>query len=397
MGTPTPVIMDNYSRAQALLFDENEKIKAPTGGQAFFGGNMGSTFWEEDSEVFEYDVSRATTTLAPMIPRGTDAADHDGVDLMQQENFSNFARVFPLVEDGGYVTSAQITKRVKGENAYAGRLTTEQRTQILANRIHKKGILRSIYTMEYLAWQSILAGTQPILIGATATDKIYDWKRNANHAIAGTSWTNSSTDILGSLDTGRDLISVNAHTEADILLVGDTGMQAFINNDDIASIADNRRQHHMGFEIPLMEASYQFLVANGFGYRGELTTKTGNKFQLFTYKKFYTNASAVTTRYLPINKVVMTSSEAIGNRHFGPGDEMPPTQTERQDYHDLMGVDMSSLPQGMDMHIDTPLNFDPRWFRFGLRRHPKNFKFFTQVAPVYVPVTTDAWVVYTVT
>lgn len=395
MGLTTPVNMDIYSRTQALLFDENKKIRAPFGGQAFFGGRMGATFFEPDASVFEYDISRATTKLAPMILRGTEAAHQDSTAGMKQEFWTNFARLYPLIEDKGSVTSEQIINRVKGESSYGSGLTKQERTRILANNLHQKAIVKSFYTMEYLAWQSILTGTQPILIDTTNTNYLYDWERKATHAVAGTSWTNSSTDILSDLDDGWDLINVDAHAEADILLCGDTGIESIINNDDILAITDNRRQFNNKFEVPLMESAYQFLTAEGFGYRGELVTKTGNKFQLFTYKKFYTNSSDVTTRYLPINKVVMTSSAAEGNRHFGPSDEMEPTQQQRADYRDLMGIDMNSMPSGLN--LNTSQRFDPRWFKFGLQRNRKNFEFFTQVAPVYVPVTTDAWVVYTVT
>lgn len=395
MGLTTPINMDIYSRTQALLFDENEIIRAPFGGQAFFGGRMGSTKFEPDASVFEYDISRATTKLAPMIIRGTNAAHQDSTAGMKQELWTNFARLYPLIEDKGSVTADQIINKVKGESTYGSGLTKQDRTLILANSLHKKAIQKSFMTMEYLAWQSILTGTQPILIGATDTNLLYDWERKATHAVAGTSWTNSSTDILSDIDDGWDLINVDAHAEADILLCGDTGMESIVSNDDILAISDNRRQFNNKFEVPLMEQAYQFLTAEGFGYRGELTTKTGNKFQLFTYKKFYTNSSDVTTRYLPINKVVMTSSSAIGNRHFGPSDEMEPTQQQRADYRDLMGIDMGSMPSGLKMN--TSQRFDPRWFTFGLQRNRKNFEFFTQIAPVYVPVTTDAWVVYTVT
>jgi hypothetical protein len=397
--------MDNYSRIQTVLFNENEIIRAPIGGQSLFGGGRmggGKDRFNADAEVFESHISRGTTELAPMIIRGTDAEDHDGVDLMSQQDWTEFARIFPLIEDGGTITSSQIAKRIRGEFYYqdaGGRaLTKQQRTIILANHIHMEGVKRSVRTMEYLSWQSILNGTQPILVGATATNLIYDWKRKSTHASAVT-WSPTNSDIMGGLDTGRNKISEDAHVEPEILLAGDTVLDYIISNDPILGTADNRRQFDNEINIDNVPDDLRWLTTVGFQYRGRLTTKTGTRVYMFGYKKFYnagTFASPNLTRYLPINKAVLTSSENINDRIFGPDDELPITMQERQDYRDFMGVDMDSMPANMNLIMDADFRLDPRWFRFGMRRKGKTFKFYTQIAPVFQTVNTDGWYVYTV-
>jgi hypothetical protein len=390
--------MDNYSRIQSVLFNENDIIRAPLGGQSFFGGGrFGKDVFSPDSEVFEAHISRGTAELAPMIPRGTDAPDHDGLDLMSQQNWTEFARIFPLIEDGGVVTSSQIAKRIRGEFYYTdagGRaLTKQQRTLILASHIHMEGVKRSIRTMEYLAWQSILTGTQPIFVGATATGQLFDWKRDATHASA-VVWSPVASDIMGDLDTGRDAIDDKAYVEPEILLCGDTAVDNIVSNNGILATADNRRQFDVEINIEGAPESLRWMTKVGFGYRGRITTKTGNRFYMFTYKRTY-KVSGTATRYLPKNKVVMTSSDNINDRIFGPDDELPPTIQQRQDYREYMGVDMDSMPAG-NLIMDADFRLDPRWFRFGMRRREKNFKFFTQIAPVFQTVNTDGWYVFTV-
>jgi hypothetical protein len=398
----SPVILDNYSRIQSVLFDENKIIRAPIGGQSLFGGGrMGTDRFNADAEVFESHISRGDTSLAPMIPRGTDAEDHDGVELMSQEDWTEFARIFPLIEDGGYITSKQIAKRIKGEFNYqlpgGGGLTKQERTLILANQFHMEGVKRSIRTMEYLAWQSILNGTMPILVGATATNLLYDWKRDSTHAAAVT-WSPTGSDIMGGIDTGRNKISENAHVEPELMFCGDSVLDYIVSNDAILATADNRRMFDNEINIDNVPENLRWLTQVGFEYRGRLTTKKGTRVYLFGYRKFY-NSGTITSkslvRYLPINKAVLTSSENINDRIFGPDDELPMSMQERQDYRDFMGVDVEAVPPMQELVMGADYRLDPRWFRFGMRRKGKTIKFYSQIAPVFQPVNTDGWYVFT--
>jgi hypothetical protein len=376
------------------LFNENDIISAPFGGQALFGGQSGTTFWEPDAEDFQYHISRGTKKLAPMILRGTDAEEVDDVKGIEIQKWSEIDRVFPLVESFGNITSKQIAKRVKGERSFDG-LTKEERTRILAREVHKISLKECYFTMEYLAWQSILTGTQPVLIGATSTDLQYNFYRNPAHFVTGTNWTTSSTDLLGDLDTYWRLINNNGNLNAQVLACGDTVIKSIVSNDDVFNFADNRRYGHMNIETPLTEAKLLWLQKNGLEYRGYVTTKTGKKFFLFTYTKTYTDSAGATQKYLPDDKAVMFSIDNQNDRHFGPSDDMPLTQQQRADYIELVGADMDIAPMGLD--IETTAKFDPRWFYFSLDRTRKSYKIITQIAPVYVPVTTDGWVTITIT
>jgi hypothetical protein len=377
------------------LFDENDIINVSTGGQVWFGMN-GETLWEPDSTVLEYDIIRGTTTLAPMVLRGTDAHFDDGNPTVMTQRFTNTNRVFPLIEDLSVLTAEQITKVMAGERR-GGSLTQQERMRVYAKRLHRANVMRCFRTQEYLAWQVILTGTMPAITGTTNSDLIYDFKRNSNHAITpAAAWSNAATDIMGDLDTGWDLINQNAHIEAQILMCGVDGMKYIKQNTDIQSYADNRRYSLMNIgdaaakEIPTVSQ----LIANGYQYHGYISTLEGNKFYLFTYKKFYESGGTI-YRYLPDNKVVMTSVEVVADKVFGPGDGLPPSQQEIADYRDIMGVDITQAP-GMSQ-IDTGTQtFDPRWYTFGLIRNRKNLELYTQVAPIYVPKQTDGWVVYTV-
>lgn len=396
MPYTAPVQMDTYSRAMARLYNENDIIGTPFGGQMFFGGGngfAGSTYWEPDAEVFEYDISRGKVDLAPMILRGTNAEDFDDNKGVQIEKWSNFARVYPLIEDFGDITSKQIAKRVKGEGAYQ-KMSKALRARMLIREVHKITMQKAYRTMEYLSWYVLRFAQMPVLLGATSSDLLYNFHRKSNHSITpAVAWSTASTDIMGDLDTGWVRIQQDAHVNADILLCGTTAVESIVNNTAVQAFADNRRYYHNAIEAPLVDPGLQNLVKNGFGYRGQVTTPKGRKFHMFTYENFYNSTAGSLTEYLPAADALMMSRNFIGDRHFGPDDKMPPSVEEIADYNNVVGVDIEQPRSGLILPngVVTP-KFDPRWFSFSLKRHEKTWKAKTEVAPVFVPVNVDSTV-----
>ncbi len=389
----TPQVKDTYSRRIINTFDEREIISVPTGAQSFFGMN-GKTLFEPDATVFEYDVIRGSATIAPQILRGTDAPHHDSQPGLNTQKYTNFPRVFPLIEDKATITAEQITKTMAGE-ASGGGMTRQARMRIYARDLHAEMIRRCFRTQEYLAWQVILTGEQPNITGETSTDLVFDFKRKSTHAFSpAAAWSNDSTDIMGDLDTCYDLNNVDGYLQSDILLCGSTGIKAIFNNTALQNYADNRRYELMniGATAERSASIVQHLSNNGFEYRGYVTTEKGRKFYLFVYDYFYELSG--TQYYLPADKVVMTGSKVIADKIFGPRDGLDPSQQEIADYRNIMGLDITQAP--MKAINQGTQSFNPQWYYFGMERARKNITLYTQTAPVFAPKQTDGWTVITV-
>lgn len=392
MGIATPTAPDTYSRRVSRLFDENTIIGVPTGGQSFFGEPNGMTMYEPDATVVEYDIIRGTDTLSPLILRGSDASDTDSNPGVNTQKFTNSQRVFPLIEDFGVITQDQISKRMAGEPIQNG-LSQQARMRALSAQVLREVVRRMTRKMELMAWESMLTGKMSAITGTTESDLQYDFKRLATHAVAGTGWTSSSADILGDLDTWWNLMLADAFVRPNIMLCGDTVIEAINNNDAIQGFADNRRYGFMDMLVsPLTDSRMKRLVTNGFDYAGSIRTTKNHEFFMFTYPHNHSSG----TRYLPDAKMVMTHDAVLTERQFGPGDRLPPSQQEIQDYRQYMGVDITSMPQNLNIRTGTN-TFDPSWFTFGFQRYEKSFKVVAQIAPIFVTKHTDAWVVATIT
>jgi hypothetical protein len=392
MAIATPAAPDTYSRRMSTLFDENTLIGVPTGGLSWFAEPNGRTLYESDATVVEYDIVRGTDTVAPLILRGSDATATDSNSGVNMGKSTNSQRVFPLIEDFGVISHSQITRRMAGEPSHGG-LKQEQRMRALAAEANREVVRRVVRKMEIMAWESILTGKMSAITGTAENDLLYDFRRNPAHAVNGTNWTNSSTPKLANLDTWWNLIRTNSFDTSNVLLCGDTVISSLFNDDEIQGFADNRRYGLMDMGVnPLQNSKLQRISDNGFDYACTIKTTVNHEFHCFTYQGRHSGG----TRLLPIDKMVMTNADVLTERQFGPGDRLPPSQQEIQDYRQYMGIDINSMPQNLNIQFGTQ-NFDPRWFTFGFKRFDKSFKAITQVAPIFVPKRTDSWLVATIT
>jgi hypothetical protein len=394
----TPLAVDGYSRFQAALFDERDFIGVPTGFQSLFGRPGSQTHFSPDALTIDIDIMRGNEKVAKAIHRGTNARPISDQENLNQQKYTNQSRIYPLIEEEGEIGAHELNLRLAGENPYSNRSRTE-RMRMLANDLHREQIRRILRLNELLAADAIINGQHVAISGTTNTDYIYDFKRKATHTITvGTLWDAASPTIMANIDTACDLVRADGHVTPDIIIMGSSAANAFINDASIQATADNRRYQLVQVSSNPVPARFQFMVDAGFIPRGRLETDQGYELWIFTYVDVYTSDAGVATKYMTANKAVVLSSMARFDRYFGPP-EMLPISPARASYIQStfgFGPSVPNLPQRIknSSHVVRP-----GMFYFDAYESPggKTATVRTQSAPIFATTMTDTVVTMTVT
>jgi hypothetical protein len=376
------------------MYNELEIIKNSTGFLAWFSGGAGRTLFSDSSSIVEIDIKRGNKKLAALVPRGNISRSL-GPDQKNTsaEKFTTFSRRFPLSEEEGTISADQLEFRKAGENPYqaASRMA---RMRALASEHHMEHINRHVRLFEFLASESILKGTMPSIIGTTDADLIYDFKRKATHTVTvGTAW-DASGDPLGDIDGACDLIRLDSFMSPDFILIGTGGFDAFIKDTTTQTFADNRRYEliEVSTNNPV-PAKYNKFVESGMTARGRLRTPAGYTLWMFTYLSHYVNSAGSDTEYMPEDWALVGSTEARCDRYFGPPEVLPNIPSRQAFYRELFGFSPDTMPGAPQVKnasaVINPAMFyndayaDVNWKTVTIR---------TQAAPIYAPVSTDAFV-----
>lgn len=396
--TPTPI--DVFSRYALKMFDENEMISVPTGFQAFFGNPAagGITFYSPDKNDIDIDIIRGKKTMSALIPRGTVSRPIGStVKSLTTGKYTTFNRKFPLGEEEGSISAAELVYRSAGENPYAPN-DMQARLREKAMKIHHENIRMNVRMFEYLAMTSLLTGKMPAIIGTTNTDLIYDFRRKTTHTFAPDTKWDASGDILGDIDTACDLLEANGNISGDFFMgMGGAVMSAFIKDTTTASLADNRRFEFVraGRDLPI-PAAYNRFIQSGWLPQGMLRTPKGYSLWLFVYNRTYENASGVDIKLMPEDQVFITSIYARFDRYFGPPETLPMVPMRAQLYREVFGFDPMSPPMPSNI-LNRAAIVDPSMFYCDGYVSPdwKTVTIRTQTAPIFATTMTDAVVTMT--
>jgi len=395
-----PVPQDLFSRFQAEMYDEQEIIGVPTAGLAFYGGGGASrTYYSPDSNTVDITIIRGDERVAALIPRGTVSQSLGGLQKnARTERFTEFSRSFPLAQETGDITAANLTTPVAGEPRNNSGVTQRMRFLHHARRIHMENARRLLRLGELLAWQGLLTGKQDAILGTTDTDLQYDFRRNSTHFIqCGVTWLTDTTDILTDIDGGCAKLRANGHVSPDMMVLAADAMAGFVKNKTVKEYADNRRYGFVAMgDGAVMPAKFARFVAGGMVFQGTLRTPQGYELALFTYPEVYTASNGTATKYIPDNKVLLCSSTARCDRFFGPPEMLPMLPSKAALYRETFGFDPYAppMPSGVKGGIGIPA--DAFYCQAYHSTDNKRVTMETQCAPIFVPVQTDAFVVFDV-
>lgn len=394
MSTPLP--QDLFSRYVVEMFDEHDIIDIPTAGLTFFN-NPARTVYQPDSNTVDIDIIRGDERTAKLVPRGTFSQSLGALQKhARDEQFTAFSRKYPLAREVLDVTSENLTTRLPGEPTVNSSLTQQFRFRYHARKKHLENNRRIHRLCEILAWQSLMTGKQDGILGTTNADLKYDFMRHADLTIqAAVSWAGGAANIMADLDTGCTRLRKIGHTQPDMAVFGATAINSFIRDATVQKLADNRRFTYMTFgDGAVMPSKFQKWVDAGFVFQGNLRTPQGYALAVFTYPEFYTADNGTATPYIADDKVLLTSSMARRDRYFGPAESLPMTPFKAQQYLQLFGIDPSAPPTPPNVKGDASVIPKSAFFCMAnISADYQRVSIETQLAPIFAPVQTDAYVV----
>lgn len=394
MGTPLP--QDLFSRFAVEMFDEHDIIDIPTAGLTFFN-NPANTVYQPDSNTVDIDIIRGDERTAKLVPRGTFSRSIGSLQKdARDQQFTSFSRKYPLAREVLDVTSENLTTRLPGEPTVNSGLTQQYRFRYHALRKHTENMRRIFRLCEILAWQSITTGKQDGILGTSDTNLKFDFMRNANLTIqCGTSWAGGSANIMADLDTGCLRGRTIGHTQFDMAIFGITSMNSFVRDATVQKLADNRRFTYMSLgDGAVMPGKFQKFVDAGLVFQGNLRTPQGFSLAIFTYPEYYTADNGTATPYIAVDKVIMLNSTSRRDRYFGPKESLPMTASKARQYVELFGIDPSTPPMPPKVKGSASvLPADAFFCMANVSSDYQRVSIETQLAPIFAPVQTDAYVV----
>jgi hypothetical protein len=388
MYQSVPTITNLYTRFMVDSFDEAKIIGVPSGFQVFFARpeTGGETLFSPDHRFVDIDLVRSNKKVAKMRQRGMPAQESDTPKPIINR-FETISRGYPIIKESGAIEPDQLLNRLPGENPYAN-TTQFERLRYLARRAHNEEIKRIVRLFEIKAAQSVIYGVMDV-------DDVtqYDFLRNPDNIITpGTAWPDSGNDIMGDIESCCEQVRINGHVTPDMGIFSGYAMEAFINDESIQTMADNRRIEliQVSMENPVPNKFAKFVQA-GFQARGRLRTPKGFEIWIFTYLDSYQDDADNDIKYMAEKKVLICNSQARCDRYFGPAEMRPRTPTENNWYQEIFG--MSPLAPIMPPEITAPAGVldGAMFYCYATGIDKEVVETHTQSAPIFATTQTDAF------
>lgn len=394
-----PTTPDAFTRIMAELYYQNTAIKRNRAFQAFFGNgaNGSQSLFTDDALAVDIEIMKDDSYISALHTRGVQPALSATAD--QGQKMSHTSRVFPISKEVAYITAQDVAVRGFGETPVDSARSKYMRYLAIAAQKFNAKINGAIWLFERLASQAILTGK----MDSDAFGGEFDFRRNPdNTTSAANLWTDQTNGKpLDDLDELATLVEENGQANPDFAGMDVDSYDALIEHDSVSSKADNRRYHlvEVGTSDKLVPGpEYQRYIDGGWVARAYVTTKSGYKLWIFTYKGWYRDADKNKVAFLPKGNVFVTSTDARFDRYFGPDDKMPEELSAGDNVlSQSFGIGTGVIQSASDVMNGADAIVDPRQFRFfafpGLER--SGVKLEVQCAPIFAPVQVDATAVMT--
>jgi hypothetical protein len=256
-----------------------------------------------NTEHVDIDIVKGDERLAPFVSPRVEGK------LMEDQGFTTRSYKPGYVKPKYVTPAADLVKdRVAGENIYQG--DAPSRSEIRLAKNLADGENQIARREEWMAAQGLVNGTVDV-VGDGVNYQI-DFGMSASHKVtlAGTSLWSDATNSkpLNDLSDWSTLIADDGNANANIMVGGKLAIQALFENTSVKNALDTRRIN-MGEIKPSQ-------LAPGVTYFGTLIAN-GVNIDVYQYVGSYKDDNGVRQRYIPDDRVILTSTEADFRRNFG--------------------------------------------------------------------------------
>lgn len=282
-----------------------DKTKRP---YSFLKDTFFSNVIEHESEEFGFDIVKGGEQIAPYVHPDI------GGKVLEKSGYSTKTFVAPEVSPMRTITARDVEKRLAGEEINA-RDSWESRQRKLAAKFLRE-LDDSITRREEIQCAELLTTGKITVVGeGYPTSIIQFWPTTPSEqpfidigaSDATKYWDGASASILDDLVMAADRIEDHSTTSATIAIIGGGAADALRNNDDLWKKLDNRRVNPGELETKRLGGGVRYLG-----------TFLDSGLELYTYRGTYKDpATGLTKKFIPDNRVVVTSREMIGTMNYG--------------------------------------------------------------------------------
>lgn len=388
----TPSDVDLFTRSQTDLFAQFPPVRKKMAFMSFFGNsaNGSRTLFTDDATNVDIDIVKDNTTVAAFATRGVPAGIGPALKTNQGMKATHDSRMFPIVKEIASITAQDGLTRQLGEDMLNSQMNRFERMRMQAYLKFDSMIRANLYLFELIASESMLTGKMTY----NAKGDQFDFRRDAdNTATAANPWDTAAGKPLDDIDDRCLKVDYNGDVTPDGVFLDPASYQAFLDNDQVKSIADNK-----GYSIvwagdkSIGEPGdkYKRYIDSGWVAQARLKTKSGYQVWIFTTVESYKDKDNNRQQFMPAGTCMVTSTEARFDRYFGPDDKLP-TELRSDDgiLESVFGVETGVLAEATANGGSDIL--DLRQFKFFARKNQDNSAILLecQTAPIYAPTQVD--------
>lgn len=261
-----------------------------------------------ENDNFDVDVRKGGVRIAPFV-----SPVREG-QVMRAEGFRTFSVKPGYVKPKRVIAPSDLLKRLPGESIFSPRSIQDREQIVLARDL---GELDDAITNreEVMARDALLDGKIEIyedIAGVLTKVREVDFLRDASLTVslgAGTWWTANSTTILDNFQTWAGLLRAAGGIGPDVCIMAPDVTAVVTKNASILALLDNRRVEQGRIAPSEIEP--------GVDYVGELRAP-GCYVELWCDSRTYTNEGGVETPMMPAKNLLLGSTQARCEMHYGP-------------------------------------------------------------------------------
>ena len=243
-----------------------------------------------------------------------------GGQVLKANGFSTESYKPPLINPYDVTTADQHMTRLPGEDLYSGMTPAQRAARKLMdeyNRLNDATTRRE----EWMCVQAIVTGQIPIV--GPGVNEVIDFGFTNKIKLDGTKqWGKTAAKPIEDLEDWTEKVLTGGFTNVDRVIMGKAALRAFINDEKVQKLLDNRR-----IEIGNVEPE---LLPDGAAIVARLNV-LGRIISVISYDLTYTDDEGNDKLYIPSGKCVLTAPGA-GRTAYGAVSQVEQSDGEFHTY-----------------------------------------------------------------
>ena len=225
-----------------------------------------------------------------------------GGEIVQSEGYETKSYAPPLINPATISTADQYMERLPGEDLFSGRTPADRAAEKLIEEYNQ---LNDMTTRreEWMAAQVLTTGK--LKVKGKGVDEVIDFGFGNKITLEGTKqWGKTAAKPIEDLEDWTEKVLTGGFTNVDRVIMGKAALRAFINDEKVQKLLDNRRINIGGYDPRDLP--------NGVKYYGHLTSPN---IDLYTYGEVYLDdwtdpETPAVKPLVPENVVILISGQS---------------------------------------------------------------------------------------